>query len=128
MLLHLTRTASAAHSDVLDRAAESCLLMTLEMIKRDKYIGIHDRTAYVCLFAIFAIWNGNYYIIRTSKTISNDDLTSRCDCIKTIDVSTVKMFKGMLSATWIQSITICKERQSTLLLNYISHSLCIVWS
>ena len=34
MLLHLARTASAAHPDVLDRAAKASLVMPLEVRER----------------------------------------------------------------------------------------------
>ena len=63
VLLGLTGTGAAAHSDVFDGAAEAGHFMALKMGQADKYICIHNSTADFGIFYIFAAVYRNINII-----------------------------------------------------------------
>ena len=63
---------------------------------------------------------------RMVLTVTDDDLASGCDRVKSVKICTVQMLQCILSASRIKSITICQERHSALLLTKICDYLCIV--
>ena len=128
MLLHFSCTASASHTDIFNGSAKSGCLMSLKMAQADKNVRIHDRMSDQSRFAVFSVYNRNFYFIRSSQAISDDNLTSGRSCIKTIEICTVQMFQCILSASRIQCITVCQKRHSALLLAQICNYLCIIWS
>ena len=128
MLLHFSCTASASHTDIFNGSAKSGCLMSLKMAQADKNVRIHDRMSDQSRFAVFSVYNRNFYFIRSSQAISDDNLTSGRSCIKTIEICTVQMFQCILSASRIQCITVCQKRHSALLLAQICDYLCIIWS
>ena len=126
MLLHLACTASAAHSDILDRSSESGCLMAFKMCQRNKYIRIHNCASYISFFAVFTVRNRHDDVISSAKTVSDNDLTTCSNRIKAVNICAVHMFKRILAASRIQSVAIGKKRQPALLFDNIGNSLGII--
>ena len=89
--------------------------MPFKMSKTDKNICIHNGTANSGSLAVLCIFYRDFHIICTAKSVANNDLTAGGSCIKTIEIGTVHMLQSVLSASWIQSVTVCQERQASLL-------------
>ena len=126
VLLHLTRTGTAPHADVLYTAAKACLLMSFEMRKGDKDIGIHHGTADVSFLAVLTIGNWNDYVVSSSKSVSDDYLASGSNRVKTVDISAVQVFERMLTASGIKRVAVGKERHAAQFFNDIGNSLGII--
>ena len=109
MLLHLSCTASAAHTDILQSTSESGCLMPFKVTETDKNIRIHDRMSDQRSFAVFSVYYRNLYLICSSKSISNNDLAACSNGIKTIEVGTVQMLQRILSTSRIKSVAVCQE-------------------
>ncbi len=78
-----------------------------------------------CL-AVLAVVNRDLNVIRSPKTICNDDMTASRNRIESVDLGTVEMFKRMLAAARIQRVAVGQERKSALLLHDIRNCLCII--
>ena len=126
MLLHLSGTASAAHSDILQCTAKAGCFMTLKMAQTDKNICIHDCVSDVCSLAVLAIYNRNFYLICSANSIRNNNLTTGRNCIKSIQVRTVEMLQRIFPASRIQCIAVGKKWLATLLLTQICDYLRVV--
>ena len=126
MLLHFSGTASASHTDILQSTAKAGCLMSLEMAETDKNICVHDSMSDQGSFAVFSVYYRNFYFIGSSNSVTDDDLASGCDRVKSVKICTVQMLQCVLSASRIKGITICQERHSALLLTEICYYLCIV--
>ena len=84
MLLHFSGTASTAHTNIFKGAAKACCFMSLKMTQADKNICIHDCMSDQCGLAILTIHYRYLYFIRTSHAITDNDLASCCNRIKSI--------------------------------------------
>ena len=127
VLLHFSCAAAASHTDILNGSAKSGCLMSLKVTQTDKNVRIHDRMSDQSRLAVFSVYNRNFYFIRSPQTISDNNLTSGCSCVKTIQICAVQMFQCILSASRIQRVTVCQERHSALLPAQICDYFCIVW-
>ena len=126
VLLHLARTATAAHAEVLHGAAKACLLMPLEMRERDDDIGIHERVADLCLFHVLAALDGNECLIGALKTIGNDHMAACGIGRKAVLIGAVNMLERVFAAAHIERVTVGEERLSAELLHHIGDSTSIV--
>ena len=84
MLLHLSCTASTTHTNIFKGTAKACCFMSLKMTQADKNICIHDCMSDQCGLAILTIHYRYFYFIRTSHAITDNDLASCCNRIKSI--------------------------------------------
>ena len=66
MLLHLSCTASASHTNVLKGTAESGGLMAFKMGQTDKNIRIHNGMTDICCLAVLSVYDRNFYFIGPS--------------------------------------------------------------
>ena len=126
MLLHLSGAASASHTDIFQCTAKARCLMAFEMAQADKDICVHDRMANQCCFAVFSVDNRNFYFIGSAQTVSDDNLTTGRNGIKSIQICAVKMFQRILSAAWIQRIAVCQKRKTALLFAEIGNHFRII--
>ena len=122
VLLHLAGPASAAHSDILDRSAESGQLMALEMCQRDEDIRIHHRAADVSCLAVLAVRHRNLKVIRAAETVRDQNLTSGRNGIESVDIRAVQMLQRVLAGTGIERVAVREERHTALLLHHVRHS------
>ena len=126
MLLCLARSGTATHTDILDRATETGHFVTLEVSQADKHIGVHNGSADLCILNIFTADNGNFNIVRTLESVTNDDGTTNGERSKTIFPSALKMLKRIFSASGIHGVAVRKERLTTKLFDYVNNSARIV--
>ena len=62
--LHLTGTRTATHTNILNGTAEAGGFMPFEVVERNKYIGIHNRSTDFCLLDVLAALDRHIYFIR----------------------------------------------------------------
>ena len=67
---------SAAHADVLHRAADAGHLVALEVCERDDHVGVHERTTDVCLLHVLAVGDRDGNVVRTLKPVGDDDVAA----------------------------------------------------
>ena len=126
MLLHLSGTASASHTDIFQCTAKARCLMAFEMAQADKDIRVHDRMTNQCCFAIFSVNNRNFDFIGSSHSISNDNLASCSNGIESIQICAVKVLQGIFSAARVQGIAVGKKWKTTLLFTEIGNHFRII--
>ena len=126
MLFHLASTTATTHANILNSTTKASSLMALEMSQADKYICIHYRPANFGCLANLTILYRYLHIISTLQAIANNNLATSRNAVKSVNISTFNMLQGILTAAWIQGITICQEWQTTLLLHQICNSLGII--
>ena len=126
MLVGLTRTRSATHTDILNRATKTCHLMALEVVKADEDIGIHYGATDLCTLDILTAHNGNIHIVRALQTITNNDRATNSQGSKSILPSAIEVLNSIFTATRIHRITIGKERLATQRLYGFNHRASVV--
>ena len=80
----------------------------------------------VCSLAVLAIYNRNFHFVCAADSICNDDLTTGRNCVKSVQIRTVKMLQRIFPAARIQCITVCQKRLAALLLTQICNNLRII--
>ena len=63
-----------------------------------------------CCFTVFSIYYRHFHFIRTSQSVTNDDLTSGSDGVKTIHVRTIQMLQGIFPASRVKGVAVCHGR------------------
>jgi len=126
MLFLLTGTASAAHTDILDGAAETGHLMALEVAQADEDVSVHHSTADLGSLDIFAAFHRNFHIIGTLEAVADENRTAHRHGSKTIFPGTVEMFQRVFPAAGIEGIAVGKEGLAAQGLDYICHRTGIV--
>ena len=122
VLFHLTRSGTAAHTDILQGAAEACHLMALKMRQRNKHIRIHDRMADLGLLHILPV-DRNQRLVRPFQTVADDHMASRLIRRKTVYVGCLQMIERILPASHIQRITVRQKRLAAKLFHIVrNHS------
>ena len=126
VLLCLARSGAATHTDILDRATKTGHFVTLEVRQADEYIGVHNGSADLCFLNIFTADNGNFNIVRSLKSVSDDNGATDGKRSKTVFPSALKMFERIFSASGIHGVAVRKERLTTKLFDYVYNSTRIV--
>ena len=126
MLFHLAGAAAAAHADILDGTAEARHFMAFEVSQADENIGVHDGPADFRFFDVFAVLDRHFDFIGSSQAVADDDLTARRDRIIAVEVGTVQVFQGMLTAARIERIAVRQERAAAQFLDQIGNGLDIL--
>jgi hypothetical protein len=126
VLFRFACAGAATHADILYSAAEACHLVALEVCKAYEYVGIHNSPAYFRVFYVFAACNGNFYIVRTLKTVAYDYGATDGKGSKTVFPSAFEVLKSIFSASRVHCITVCEEGLAAKLLDYVHKSARIV--
>lgn len=106
---HLAGAGSAAHADILERAAETGGFVSLEMAESDKNIRIHNGAADFGFLYIFPAFYGNQFFIGSLQSIGNDDMAAGGKWGKTILVGCIYVIQGILSTAHIQCVAVREE-------------------
>ena len=99
--------------------------MSFEMGQGDQDIRIHQRTADLCLFDILAL-HRNKYLIGTFQSVCDDNRAAGSIRSKSIHICSLQMIYRIFTASYIQRITICQKRFSTLFFYDICNDFCII--
>ena len=126
MLLHLARAAAAAHADVLDRAAETRLLVPLEVREADEDVGVHDGAADLRRLQHAGVLDRHFQLVRAAQTVADDDLTARRRRVEAVDVRAVEMLGRMAAAAWIERVAVRQERNALFLLYEVGDGLRVL--
>ena len=126
MLFHFTGPAAAAHTDILQRAAEPRHFMSFKMGQTDKHVRIHDSASDFRFFHVHAVLNRNLCFVRAPQTVCNNDLAAGCSGIETVQVRAVHMLRRMPAAAWIEGIAVCQEGDPALFLHQIGNHLRVL--
>ena len=124
VLLHLTRTAAAAHADVFQGTAKAGGFMTLEMGQGNKHIRIHDGPANLGIFYIFAALNRHLHLVVALDAVGNNYLTAGGHGVKPIEHSRVQMIQSVLAAAHVKGVAISEEGLAAPLFYEICHGFC----
>ena len=111
VLLHFARARAAAHAEVLERAAEACLLMPLEVRERDDNVGVHERTTDPGGLAVFAARDRHLHIVRALQTVGDDDVTAGGERRKAVGIGGVHMLQRIFAAADVERVAVGEERQ-----------------
>ena len=128
MLFFFACARAAAHTDILDGTAETCEIVSLDVVEADENICIHHGPSDFGILDIFASGYGHLNIIRTLESVSYYYRTAGGDSIEPVLFRTEKMLYGILAGAGIHCVAICKERFSAKFLDYIGYSLGVVGS
>ena len=101
VLFHFTGTTSTAHTDILNCTTKTGSFMTFEMGQTDEDICIHDSAADLCSFAILTVYNGNFDLVCSAKSIADQNLTASADGVESVQVRTIQVFQCILAAARI---------------------------
>ena len=126
VLLHLARAAAAAHADVLERAAEACRLMPLEMGEADEDVGVHDGAADLRFLDILAVLHRDRDVVRALEPVADDDLAARCDRVEAVEVRAVHVLERVLAAAGVERVAVREERAAALRLHEIGDGLRVL--
>ena len=126
VLLHLSGTASAAHTDILQAAAEAGSLVALEVGQRNEHVGIHNGTADLRRLYQLAANHRDFDIVRTLEAVGDDHLAARGERREAIFVSGLDMIQSVLAPPHIQCIAIRQERLASQLFDDIRHCFRII--
>ena len=126
VLLQLARTASAAHAQVLQRAAEAGVLVALEVVQADDHIRVHDGPADLGVLHVLAALHGYLGLVGALQTVGNDDLAAGGLGGEAVFHSGVHVLQRVLAAAHIQGVAVGQKRPAAQLLDHIGHGLGVV--
>ena len=126
MLLHLARSAAAAHADVLERPAEAGLVVPLEMGERDKDIRVHDRAADLGILHMDAARHGHLHVVGPLEAVGDDDLAAGRERAETVCCRRVQVVERVFSLSDIQRVAVCEEGLATRLSHEVGDDARIV--
>lgn len=125
VLLHLARTGTAAHADVLYRTAEARFLVTLKMRQRNKHVRIHDGGADLRFLDVLAVY-GNEGLVRAFKPVGDYDVAADLHGRKAVHIRRVDVVEGVLAASDVQRVAVGEEGSAGQLLDVIRNYLCVI--
>ena len=123
---HLARARAAAHADVLERAAEARMLMTLEMRQRDEDIGVHHGAADACGLAVFAAHDRDLDIVRALEPVGDDDVTAGGERGIAVEIRGIHVLQRVFAAADVERVAVGEEGLAAALLDEIGDDLGIV--
>ena len=123
---HLARARAAAHADVLERAAEARMLMTLEMRQRDENIGVHHGAADACGLAVFAAHDRDLDIVRALEPVGDDDVTAGGERGIAVEIRGIHVLQRVFAAADVERVAVGEEGLAAALLDEIGDDLGIV--
>ena len=121
VLLHFTRTAAAAHANVLQGATEARRFMALEMVQGYEHIRVHYRPADLGIAHIFAARHRHLHLIVTLDAVGNDDLAPGGHGVKAVDHGCVQMVQPVFAPADIKGVAVGEEGLTAPLLHEIRH-------
>ena len=96
--------------------------MALEVAQGNQDICVHESSSDQCRLTILSVHNLYFHIIRSSQTVCDDDMASRCDGIESVDLRAGQMIDRVRPAARIQCIAVRQEWNTTKFPDQISHS------
>ena len=126
MLLHLARTGTAAHADVLDGPAEAGRFVALEVGQADEHIRVHDGTADLGGLAVFAARHRHLHLIGAAQAVGDEHLTAGSHGPEAVELGTGQVLQRVLAAARVQGVAVGQKGQTTLLLAQVCHYLGVV--
>ena len=126
VLLHFAAAAAASHADILEGAAEAGRLVAFEVRQRNEDVRIHHRAADQCGLTVLSVRHRHFDIIGSPQSVRDENLAAGRNRIEAVDIGAVQMLKRILAAARIKRVTVCQERNASVLLHDIRHGLRII--
>ena len=98
--IHLSETNSE-HEECIAKKGKTPARWFYDLGFFNVPIRIHNRPADISFFAVFAVRNGNYYVIGSAQAVSDDYLAACSDSVESVQISAVHMLERMFSASGI---------------------------
>ena len=108
--LHLAGPAAAAHTDILNGAAEPGHLVALKVGQGNNNIRIGQSVTDFSFLHKFAVGYGEQSFVRAFQTVGDNHMAVRAQRVKAVLIRNVQMFQGVLAGAHIQSVTVRQER------------------
>ena len=119
--LHLAGAGTAAHADVLQRAAEAGALVPLEVRQRDEHVGVHDGAADLGFLHIGAALHGDQGLVGALQAVGDDDVAAGGKGRKTVGVGRVDVVQRVLAPAHIQRVAVGQEGLAAQFLDHLGH-------
>lgn len=117
---------TAAHAEVLEGAAETCLLVALEVGERDDHIGIRKCGTDFGGGTEFGIVEGNLTVINTFETVGDNDGGLDYDRVEAVLHGGVNVVDGIGASAGVEGVAVGKEWFGTLFLEQFDETSCEV--
>ena len=114
MLLHLARAGTAAHADILQRAAKAGRFVPLKVVERNKDIRVHDRLADLRFFDVLCARQRDDLLVEALETVRNDDLAAGGRDGKAVFRGGVEVLQRVLPTAGIEGVAVGQERFAAL--------------
>ena len=101
--------------------------MALEMVERDKDIGIHDRSADFGLLDILAV-NRYQRLVGALEAVGNQDMAAGGKGVEAVLIGAVQMVQRIFAAADIQGVAVGQEGSAAHFTNQINDNFCVVWA
>lgn len=125
--LELTGDAGGPHAEVLERAAESGLLMTLEMRHAYHDVGVGHGGPNLRRLAVFAVYL-NLAEIGALEAVSNDHLALGRDRVEAVLHRALEMVNGVGATPGIEGVAVRQERLCATAPEQVGHTCREVWA
>ena len=109
VLLHLARTATAAHAQVLHAATESSLLVTLEVREADHDVGVHEGAADLGVLDVLASHHGHLHLVEALEAVGDDGVAAGLERVEAIGVRAVQVVERVLAAAHVERVAVGDE-------------------
>ena len=111
----------SADADVLDRAAEACHLVALEVAQGDQHVGVHQRAAHQGRLAVFAVGNGNLDVVRAPQAVGDDHVTAGGHAVEAVQLGVGQVVEGVLAAAGVERVAIGQKGPAAQIPDEIGH-------
>ena len=123
VLFHLAGAGTAAHAQVLQRAAEAGGLMALEVVQGDDDVRIHDGPADLGGGAVFGVGHRHLDVVGATQAVADDELAAGGHGTEAVLLSGSQVFQGVLAPAGVQGVAVGEEGHAALFLHHIRHRL-----
>ena len=107
---HFTGARAAAHANVFQASAEAGCLVAFKVRQRNKDVCIHDCLTDFGFLDIFAAFYRDIGFICALQTIGNDDMTTRGERRKAVDIRRIQMIERIFAAADIERVAVGQKR------------------
>ena len=108
MHLHLAAPRATAHAEVLERAAEARLLVSLEVRQRDDDVGVGDGRADLGSLAVLEM-DGDLAVVRALEAVGDDDVGPDGDTVEAVLLGRLQVIDRVGAASRVQRIAVGQE-------------------
>ena len=100
---------SAAHADVLHRAADAGHLVALEVRERDDHVGVHERAPDVGLLDVLAVGKRDGHVVRALEPVCDEDVAAGREGGEAVLVRYCEVVERVLALADVERVGVREE-------------------